>query len=290
MEPLSIPLEKPKKQGDVYKFSNGASYRGSIRNGKMHGHGMFEDSHGSRYTGDWKDGKMHGEGVCETVEGERYSGSYFEGVPHGRGKYSFKNGNVYEGEYAMGKIHGKGTIRFPDNRRFEGDFVDNKKHGRGRYEGNTGVYEGEYSNGKKDGFGIFTWIDGSKYEGNWKNDLMHDKAGKKTEKDGRMFSVEYVQGKLIHANPLMDSTSKKVPSLQKLGANNKLQGSLYEKHGGEAEEEIPARAPSDSRWWIHKKWDELRDVVGCGGDRHEIRDLCGGDYCGGREDTADSAF
>eukprot|EP00960_Hanusia_phi_P061607 764889-Hanusia_phi.AAC.4 len=209
----------------MFEDSHGSRYTGDWKDGKMHGEGVCET--------------VEGESTTERKGMTSVSNAFpTKGTAGATSKVFPMDGerNVYEGEYAMGKIHGKGTIRFPDNRRFEGDFVDNKKHGRGRYEGNTGVYEGEYSNGllylgeytvmltircdqgrrmvSEFSHGLmaanmresrsqrFSCVD-SDLVGSWKNDLMHDKAGKKTEKDGRMFSVEYVQGKLIHANPLM---------------------------------------------------------------------------------------
>lgn len=202
MEPFQLPTGAPSKKGETYTFSNGATYVGVIRNGKMHGEGRYNDPSGGFYEGQWKDGIMHGRGRCIAANGEKYEGEYIEGLPHGRGTYNFQNGNIYEGEYVRGKIEGHGVIRFPDRRRFEGAFKNNKKHGRGRYEGATGIYEGEYQDGKKEGRGTFTWIDGGCYEGGWCADFMHGEDGIKRESDGSLYRVHHDMGKLISATPL----------------------------------------------------------------------------------------
>ncbi|MDH5717065.1 MAG: hypothetical protein OEZ22_05450 [Spirochaetia bacterium] len=61
--------------------NNGSKYTGGIKNGKMHGKGIYSDIE-CRYVGEFNDGSFHGEGTMTSNEGfVLHSGEWLSGKP-----------------------------------------------------------------------------------------------------------------------------------------------------------------------------------------------------------------
>ena len=69
----------------------GERYKGSWKNNKRHGKGVFFYKSGNRYEGEWKDDKRHGLGTLYKLEHEEsklrvsYSGNWLNDKPSGMG-------------------------------------------------------------------------------------------------------------------------------------------------------------------------------------------------------------
>ena len=57
----------------------GASYQGSMADGKFHRHGTMTWANGDRYEGEWRDSKPHGHGTYTRADGSRYEGEWRAG-------------------------------------------------------------------------------------------------------------------------------------------------------------------------------------------------------------------
>ena len=113
-----------------------AQYQGGMRDGKVHGEGIYTHVSGYRYEGGLRDGKQHGYGRVVYAGGDSYEGEWHEGKQHGRGTYirvkpGPGNWHRYEGEFRNGKLHGRGTKTYLSGSRYEGEFRDGKTYGRG---------------------------------------------------------------------------------------------------------------------------------------------------------------
>ena len=106
-------------------------YEGELKDGKWHGHGVYEWADGGRYEGDWKDGMKHGRGVYVWASGARYEGEFRDGKFNGRGLFVFANGNRYEGNNRGGKKDGRGVFVFANGDKCEGDWREGKLLGMG---------------------------------------------------------------------------------------------------------------------------------------------------------------
>ena len=60
-------------------WSDGSIYEGEIRNGKMHGKGVYTWLDGERHEGEFHDDEIHGKGVRTWPDGRRYEGEYRDG-------------------------------------------------------------------------------------------------------------------------------------------------------------------------------------------------------------------
>ena len=77
-------------------------YTGSMREGKLHGHGTYTWANGDRYEGEWREGKSHGQGTHTWASGHRYEGQWRDDRPHGYGRRIDPDGERYEGQWRNG--------------------------------------------------------------------------------------------------------------------------------------------------------------------------------------------
>lgn len=68
-------------------------------------------SDGSVYSGEMKNGKMHGRGVYIWKDGDKYEGEWESGLQHGIGTFIGSEGGAYFGTWKNGKMDGKGVFR-----------------------------------------------------------------------------------------------------------------------------------------------------------------------------------
>lgn len=92
-------------------------------------HVNFEN--GSSYVGEMKNGKMHGRGIFYYANGDLYDGFFKEDKPNGTGNFMFVNGDRFHGEFADGKKQGNGTMFLANGDMIEGAWADDIQEGRG---------------------------------------------------------------------------------------------------------------------------------------------------------------
>lgn len=131
---------------------------------------------GGTYKGTLKDEKPHGQGVWIHPKGKKYEGDYRDGRIEGQGVMTFPGGEQYSGSFRNGKAHGYGLITHPDGRRYEGDFVDGVIHGFGVMVFSGGeVYHGYLQNGKAHGQGTMYHPNGEQVSGRWVSGVLVEK-------------------------------------------------------------------------------------------------------------------
>ena len=170
-------------------FSDGSTYRGTLRGATFQGHGEFI-SRAFRYEGDYRDGLRDGRGTYTWPNGDRYEGRFVADRPDDpHGAYSFANGDRYEGEVRNGVLEGHGvyvsrtgdryegafhdgvpdgigTYRFTNGDRYEGEVAAGHIEGHGRYRSARGdVVEATFSSGRARGIGRCRYASGDVYEG-----------------------------------------------------------------------------------------------------------------------------
>ncbi|XP_076676304.1 uncharacterized protein LOC143373200 [Andrena cerasifolii] len=140
-------------EGDgVYRWSNGAQYKGSFEQNRMHGGGLLEWNNDCWYEGDFKNGLRHGRGTM--VDGDIHY--------------------MYAGQWSMGQRHGKGYCRYGDKSSYDGDWIMGKRSGVGlQIYSNGARYVGQWKNGIRHGIGTMVWANGNVYRGEWKCDAMN---------------------------------------------------------------------------------------------------------------------
>jgi hypothetical protein len=68
----------------VVKFAaTGATYEGTVVDGKFEGRGTYKWADGSCYTGQWRANRMHGEGTYRDAAGMLWSGRFYNGTGPG---------------------------------------------------------------------------------------------------------------------------------------------------------------------------------------------------------------
>jgi hypothetical protein len=90
---------------------------GCGRDGPANGRGILEWRYRDgteRYEGELRDGKLHGQGVYVWADGDQYEGDLQNGKMHGRGVYTNSGGDRYEGEWRDNRPHGSGEARIND--------------------------------------------------------------------------------------------------------------------------------------------------------------------------------
>eukprot|EP00915_Cephaloidophora_sp_WS-2016_P000865 GHVH01001143.1.p2 GENE.GHVH01001143.1~~GHVH01001143.1.p2 ORF type:complete len:407 (+),score=43.90 GHVH01001143.1:71-1291(+) len=148
----------------------GSSYKGTFKDGKADGYGVFKFSDDSYYYGLFRADKRHGVGMECHKDDLQYIGPYSMGRKNGIGRLKSPNGEIYIGEFKDNEISGYGVYRWPDGRIYEGNWNMCVQEGQASFKWPDGrVYVGNYSNGKINGRGVLTWPDGRRYDGEWKN-------------------------------------------------------------------------------------------------------------------------
>lgn len=113
-----------------YKFSNGDSYEGFVKDGK-YTKGTYTYANGDSYEGTYKDGFRSGKGIYKFANGNIYTGEYKNDQYNGNGIYEFANGEKYVGEFKNGQYEGKGTYTYASGR------VESGKWSGGVFAGKT---------------------------------------------------------------------------------------------------------------------------------------------------------
>lgn len=209
----------------TYRWQDGSTYEGEVRNGLRHGFGIFTWSSSStwsglRYEGNWINGKRDGEGILyfnwpNQQAINSYKGSWKENLKDGFGLMLYPSGNIYRGEWKNDEKNGKGRMTWKLTKGtevheiYEGDWRNGKPHGYGSYYwlrktdkdekvtsySRRNFYQGEWKQGKRHGRGVFYYADGSKFIGMWENNLKHG-DGTFYFSDGRILSGNYDRDRL----------------------------------------------------------------------------------------------
>jgi hypothetical protein len=120
-----------------YNKLNSDWYKGSLVEGKYHGHGQLKyASSGAVYEGDFLNDQQHGHGrrTPNNLPQSYPEGHYEDGLPSGYGEQVDHMG-TYKGHFYQGRYEGKGQLKFSNG--FD-------------------VYEGDWENGLAHGEGVFT--------------------------------------------------------------------------------------------------------------------------------------
>lgn len=88
----------------------GERWKGSFRNGLLHGQGSHTDVVGNVWSGTWKDGMLYGDGEYVGANKERYKGTYLDNEFHGWGFQRYRSGNQSKGFYLRNDRNGHGTM------------------------------------------------------------------------------------------------------------------------------------------------------------------------------------
>lgn len=118
-----------------FEYQNGTIYEGQWKetNGiKMkHGEGYLIHSSSNmsditreEYKGSWKEDKMDGFGIYKYISGAVYSGEWVNNKHEGSGTYEFPDGTVYSGTWKNHRMDGEGTFQDKNSRRWNGVFVE----------------------------------------------------------------------------------------------------------------------------------------------------------------------
>lgn len=110
----------------VFRFSNGATYKGEFRKSVPHGEGVFIYSNGNQYLGDWVLGKKSGQGKIYFTNGASFEGAFLDNFMDGYGVYTFKDKSYYEGYFSGDRPNGQGTLYKTDGEVVSGLWADGK--------------------------------------------------------------------------------------------------------------------------------------------------------------------
>ncbi|XP_037547895.1 MORN repeat-containing protein 5 [Nematolebias whitei] len=73
----------------------GSSYKGGMKDGRMHGEGEYTFANATKYVGEMKDGMFHGKGEMIFVSGSKYEATWENGIAK-QGSLTFADGLKYE--------------------------------------------------------------------------------------------------------------------------------------------------------------------------------------------------
>ena len=207
-----LPLER------TITYGNGQSYRGTMKNGKYHGHGTltYPDDPSSpnmrSYSGDFVDGAFQGRGTMIWQNGDKYVGEFHNSNVHGRGVTTYSPVGdradmlSYDGDYVNGASQGQGTMTWRDGEKYEGQWHGGQMNGRGVVTyGPDNVdglvsFEGDFKDGQRHGRGTMIWRNGTKYEGRWRDGQINGR-GLMTFAPGNPAGVESYEGDFVNARP-----------------------------------------------------------------------------------------
>jgi hypothetical protein len=123
-------------------------YTGSMRRGRLYGHGTLTYDNGDRYEGEFVQSRRVGQGRYTYANGDYYEGDFRNDKRTGHGRFTYLQGGHYEGGFVDGLFDGAGTFSFPDGARYEGIFRGGMANGLGTLTGSSGdVITGIWSNG-----------------------------------------------------------------------------------------------------------------------------------------------
>ena len=207
----SLVFSSEKKLGNI-TYSNGANYKGELKDRIPNGLGFLSLPDGGKFVGEFKEGIINGQGTVTLSDGRKYSGEFKDGKKHGQGIYTYPTGEKYVGEFNEGKKHGQGTWTFSDGRKFVGEFKDDQMWNGTEFNKNLEtlgkIVNGVEEVGKKHFVVLFHrevngelgWyknredVNDRKYEGEILNGTPNGK-GTLTWSDGSKYVGEFMQGK-----------------------------------------------------------------------------------------------
>ena len=110
--------------------------------------GNFTFTNGAKYKGELKDGIPIGQGTSTFRDGGKYVGEFREGLLNGQGTFTWSNGNKYVGEFKDGLLNGQGISTLFDGRKYVGQFKDGKRWNGINFD-KEGNIIGKWLNGKE---------------------------------------------------------------------------------------------------------------------------------------------
>lgn len=106
-------------------FQNGTNYCGDVKDGKMHGFGIFTCKNGDTYEGEWKNGLMNGKGT-QTFMGDWYNGEFKDGKKDGFGHMIYADGAFYIGHWSKSQFNGPGSLNLTNGKVMSGEWKKGK--------------------------------------------------------------------------------------------------------------------------------------------------------------------
>ena len=98
-------------------------YRGTMRNGRAEGQGLFATREGLSYDGQWQNGRAHGRGRLVLPNGEQYEGDFRNGFAEGAGLFTETTWERFDGTFRRGLRAGAGKTTLPSGLIYESHWV-----------------------------------------------------------------------------------------------------------------------------------------------------------------------
>jgi hypothetical protein len=99
---------------------------GQVKEGKLHGRGMYFLEDCENYIGEFHENIRKGIGLFTWPNGNRYEGGFQEDLKNGFGILYLSSGSIYSGNWKDGNSHGMGKLVLPDGFTFVGEFDKGK--------------------------------------------------------------------------------------------------------------------------------------------------------------------
>ena len=109
-----------------------ATYRGTMRDGRLDGRGSYLDQTGLYYEGEWRRGLVQGAGTLKLPGGDEYVGQFRASKANGTGRYIDVTGETYEGPFVAGQRHGRGKTTLPNGRSYNSLWSNGEESERSR--------------------------------------------------------------------------------------------------------------------------------------------------------------
>lgn len=90
----------------------------------LHSSSSISDITREEYKGSWKEDKMEGFGIYKYISGAVYTGEWVNNKHEGQGTYEFPDGTVYSGSWKNHRMDGEGTFQDKNGRKWQGEFVE----------------------------------------------------------------------------------------------------------------------------------------------------------------------
>ena len=104
----------PLPNSDEVLFSDGALYRGNMRNGKIEGPGEYQSAMGELMFGNFQNGILNGDNCyVKNLGGEKWKGTFVDGEINGLGKYENERGDTYDGVSEFDVLFYSHILNFP---------------------------------------------------------------------------------------------------------------------------------------------------------------------------------
>ena len=91
-----------------------AEYRGTMRDGRPHGRGIYRERDGLTYEGQWANGLPVGDGRLKLASGAEFAGRFKGGAAEGPGHFYDVDGEIFEGSFRRGLREGGGRTVLPN--------------------------------------------------------------------------------------------------------------------------------------------------------------------------------